>query len=216
MNTIELLLHRSPFFAQCDEVIIQRIATIATLQHYEKENILFYEGDTPTHLLFLGEGIVKMTKMAKGGKTLQLHRIEGGAFIAEAPTFEGRPYPATCEALTSVTVVSINFPVFCRDFLTDPLVALGVIRSLSHKLRIMSHVLDTELMLDAPRKLARFLLDNTSTATMLKHVELASLLNMKPETLSRSLAKLKEYHILLSTNPIVVADYDKLFDYYTQ
>lgn len=208
--TIQETLKRSSFFSHLDNNALERLSHLVSIKNFEKGNIIFYEGEKADNLLLLADGVVRIVKMGKAGRSVVLHQIEAVSLLAEAVVFEEMTYPASCEAMTSGKIFSINFKSFDHDFLSDNRIAKQIIRSLSSKLRVISRVLENELSLDAEKKLARFILENSETAYNFRHTELAEVLNIKPETLSRTLAKLREKGGLSSTSPIEVKDFNIL------
>jgi CRP-like cAMP-binding protein len=59
------------------------------------------------------------------------------------------------------------------------------------KHKILIDVIQKEVILTAEAKVAKFILENSDLFDTLKNTQIASLLNLTPETLSRTLSKFK-------------------------
>lgn len=77
------------------EDYIKILYNISYKHSYNKQEILFYEGETPKKLFVLLEGIVRLYKNTENNQETTIHQISHTSFIAEMPTFLNIPYPAS-------------------------------------------------------------------------------------------------------------------------
>jgi CRP/FNR family transcriptional regulator len=68
--------------------------------------------------------------------------------------------------------------------------------SLLRKMKYLDGLIQANLVLDTETKIAKFIYENPEVFEELKQHSIASLLNIKPETLSRKLKKFKELGII--------------------
>ena len=67
-----------------------------------------------------------------------------------------------------------------------------MIRSLTRKIRHLENTIARNMTMGATEKTARFIKENPEVFSTLKKREVATILNVTPETLSRSLRKFKD------------------------
>jgi len=67
---------------------------------------------------------------------------------------------------------------------------------LIQKIKNLEQVISTHLVLDARDRIAKFIYDNPEDFFKIKNIEIAKILNVTPETLSRILRKFKNENII--------------------
>ncbi len=157
---------------------------------------IFTEGESSTYLHILLEGSVDVVKAnAKFGEFF-LHSIRAQSLIAELATFEGVAFPASARAVSNVRILKIDFDAFKEKMLSSPEVSYKFIKSLLQKIKILEGFIQKELNLGASEKIIALLSENPTIFELKKQIEIAKMLNLAPETLSRTIKKLKEDGIL--------------------
>ncbi len=184
------------FFSKFSDKDLELLEKISLQKDYGKDEILFYEGDEPKRLYILLEGSLKLYKTNLKGAEIFLHLILPVNFVAEIANFENIPYPATASFISNSSVLSIDYEKFKQHFLNNLDMAFTLVRSLSHKLKITSEILHKELILSSEAKIAKLLVENGELFGIIKNVNIASILNITPETLSRTLTKFKKEKLL--------------------
>lgn len=184
-------LKQMRFFKDFSDKEMKRLESISVQKRYEKGEILFYEGDEPKYLHLLLDGVLRIYKTDFKSNQIFLHQFIGFNFIAELANFESIPYPASAEFVTSGEVLKIDYDKFEKDFLKDVKVCFKMIKSLSNKLKIASEVMHKEIILPSEAKIAKFIVENGELFGVIKNVNIASILNITPETLSRILKKMR-------------------------
>ena len=183
-------------FRNLSEDQLARLKEISKTKEYKKGNILFYEGDRPEHLVVLTEGILQIYKSDPKGNKIILHSFFQPSLIAEIANFEKMPYPATAEFLTDGKVILIDYEIFEREFLKNPDVAFTIIKSLSDKVRLLENVITYDIVLSSTGRVAKFIYEHEEDFLTLKKSEIASIMNITPETLSRIISKFKKLGFL--------------------
>ena len=87
--------------------------------------------------------------------------------------------------------------------------SISLSSALSKRMKMLSNVFHKETIFTSEAKIADMLLHNTSVFSCCKNNEIASILNMTPETLSRILSKLKKKK-LISIKKHVVTLHNKI------
>jgi len=158
--------------------------------------VLFYEGDKPKSLILLISGILQIYKTDNKGNKIVLHTFYPQELIAEIANFENMAYPATAEFMTSGKVVHINYKEFEKKFLKNPEISFTIIKSLANKIKYLENVITNDIVLSSTARVAKFIYEYEEEFLRLKKNEIATLMNITPETLSRIIGKLKKLKIL--------------------
>lgn len=199
-------------FSKLSDEQIEKLKKISVIKKYHAKEILFYEGDEPTYLYVLLQGTLKVYKTNHKGQQIFLHQFYPGGLVAELANFENIPYPATAEFMSDSEVLRIDYKALEKDFFKNPEISFEIIKSLIAKHKILIDVIQKEVILTADAKVAKFILENAELFKTLKNTQVASILNLTPETLSRTLSKFKSsgYIELDEKHHIKVLDREKL------
>lgn len=173
---------------------LEELSSICTIETFNKDNILFFEGDKPKYLHILLTGNVEVYKTDKVGNKTIIHHFKGESMIAEMANFYNLPFPATASFINFGTVLKIDYLTFEESFLKNSNVSFEFIKSLTKKIKLLENFIFQNVMLDATGRVARFLLDNENINY--KKSEIANILNITPVSLSRILTNLNSKNII--------------------
>lgn len=202
------ILREIPLFESLSEADIQRLSKISHTKNYKKNEILFYEGDTSKWLFVVLSGSVKIYETNPKGSQIFLHVIHQISLIAELVNFEDIKYPATAEFMEDSKILMIDYAKFKEDFLKNPEISFGIIKSFTKKLKILSEVLHQETILTAQGKVAKFIVENSEIFGHLKYNKIASIINLTPETFSRILSKFKKQKLIKQNDDLSLEEFD--------
>lgn len=183
-------------FSHLKDEQMEKLKKISVIKKYKAKEILFYEGDAPTYLYVLLQGTLKVYKTNHKGQQIFLHQFYPGGLVAELANFENIPYPATAEFMSDSEVLRIDYKALEHDFFKNPDISFEIIKSLIAKHKILIDVIQKEVILTADAKVAKFILENGELFKTLKNTQVASILNLTPETLSRTLSKFKSSNMI--------------------
>lgn len=178
-------------FSKLNDEQLEKLKKISLIKKFQAKEILFYEGDEPIYLYVLLKGTLKVYKTNHKGQQIFLHQFYPGGLVAELANFENIPYPATAEFMSDSEVLRIDYKALEHDFFKNPDISFEIIKSLIAKHKILIDVIQKEVILTADAKVAKFILENGELFKTLKNTQVASILNLTPETLSRTLSKFK-------------------------
>ena len=134
MNKTEII-NSSILFDGLPAAQIEALAEIAVIKNYEKGANIFFEGDLGIGFYVVGQGKVKISKISFAGKEHILHIFSGGEPFGEVPVFNGRPFPATAEALMKTRTLFFPRDKFVALVEANPSLALNMLAVLSFRLR---------------------------------------------------------------------------------
>lgn len=202
-------------FANLSDEQLEKLKKISVIKKYSAKEILFYEGDQPTYLYVLLNGTLKVYKTNHKGQQIFLHQFYPGGLVAELANFENIPYPATAEFMSDSEVLRIEYKALEKDFFKNPDISMEIIKSLIAKHKILIDIIQKEVILTADAKIAKFILENAEVFDTLKNTQIASILNITPETLSRTLSRFKASNWIESdeTHQIKIVNEERLREF---
>ena len=160
------------------------------------------------HILL--EGDVRLYKTTPTGKEVYLHGMTAPTALALYPALEREAFPATC-ALISNGVVGLLPLEKLHKCLENIDFSLAMIKAISKRMRLLENLLHKETVFSSEAKVADLIIKNTKLFQLLKNNEIASVLNMTPETFSRILTKLKKEKIVsIDKHVVTVLDQNAL------
>jgi CRP-like cAMP-binding protein len=183
-------------FSHLSDTQRSQIKQIAIMRHYGVGEILFYEGDESHYFYFLIEGEAAVFKSSSSNETMLIHRFHSPSLIAEVATLKQIPFPASCEATQKSTILKISRDPFLHLLQHDPSLSIALISSLTQKIGALENSLQRHSAPNALAKVSRLVRDDPEIFKRLKGIEIARLLSITPETLSRMIKKLKSEGII--------------------
>jgi len=191
--------------------IIDKIKDKMFVKEYSKNGIVFFEGEKGESIYIILEGKVKLYKTNHKGNHIHINTLKAPELIGEYAAFEKVPFPATCEFITNGTIGKIPYSFVKNELLSIPDVSEAIIKSLTTKVHLLSLLVHQETVLSSEAKVADTILNKSEIFTRLKNSEIADILNLTPETLSRILSKFKKDKIIaLKKQELKILDHKKL------
>jgi len=148
-------------------------------------------------MFFIIEGRVKVFKIASNGKIQILRIFQSNESFAEVPMFQGKTYPASAQTVEKVELLTIARQDLLEVIKQEPNIALKMISTLSLRLKDLVNLVNTVTLQSSQVRLVNYLLDmseknNGSQKFKLNFpkTDLANLLNMTRENLSRTFSEL--------------------------
>jgi CRP-like cAMP-binding protein len=225
-------LRAAQLFAQLDAEQLAKVAAIARPLLLPAERTLFLQGDPASAFFLLAEGRLKVFKLLRDGRTATIRHVEAGQTFAEAALFHEQ-YPSSTETMTDCRLYRFDTQEMLQLLLAEPQVAVNLLGAMAHLLGLLNRRVE-ELLLPVPARLARYLLTLADAqlqppAVVLPSAgepapprvvklptskrELAARLGTVPETLSRTLDRLKRAEVIRMSGDhalIEILSFDKL------
>ncbi len=199
-----------PFFADLPKPYRNMLRDKLFTKHYKQGSIVFFEGDRSKYMYIVLEGRVKMYKTTPKGNQVHINILKAPSLIGEYVYFENQPFPATCEFASDGVIGLIPFDIV-EELLSHKEFSKSIIRSLTGKVALLSALIHQETVLSSEAKVADIIIHKESIFQRLKNSEIASILNITPETFSRILAKFKKEGIIsMKAHKIEVLNREKL------
>ena len=203
-------LEQIPFFTGLSKAELQQLKEDIFIRYYEENSIVFYEGDQSRYLHILLEGSVSLYKTSPNGTKIHIHTLHAPNMIAEYTTFQQTEFPVTCEVIKEGKIGLLHIEGLYEN-IKNPVFSLEFIRSLSQKMMILFKFVHNETIFSAEAKLANLIIQEPLVFNHLKNNEIAAILNVTPETLSRILGRFKRKGIIaIEEHQLMVLDQQKL------
>ena len=202
MNTrpIAQILKETYLFSFMNDEELDALTKISSIAHYDKDALLFMQGERSEHLLVLVEGLLSVYKHDDKGNEIIIGFFKPFSLIAEPAILKKLPFPSSAVFKTEGLMLKIELEAFEKDFIRNPRISYEIIQSLINKIQLLQQNIHMNIGSTAKEKILHFYEQNPALALELKKYEIATLLGMSPETLSRNIK------ILLKDNKLEVSN----------
>ncbi|WP_269586014.1 Crp/Fnr family transcriptional regulator [Roseibium sp. Sym1] len=196
------------------------VLSLSSWREYDRGETLFLQGETAQAIHIVMDGWVKLYRIAPNGGEAVVNVFAKGESFGEAVAFRGHAYPVSAEAVTACEVMRIPSVALLEAMRKDPDIAVSVVASTFVHLHSLVSQLEQLKAQTGPQRVAEFLLELCEQETGPCEVTLpydkfliAGRLGMKPESLSRSFARLKAAGVHINRNHAEIADIERLRDF---
>ena len=183
---IRLQLRQNLALKQLDTAQWRELGPLLEIVDYPKGELLEHQGDWSMEQYFIIEGILKrVVSNAQGKEMILRFAAEGDIDTSYAAWRLKTPLPYSIRAVTKVRAAKLSMQHWVQFLERQPAVK-NVFEHAIMKLmsEVMAHTITLHL-LDAPGRVQRFMRKHADLADRLPKKDLASYLNLSPETLSR-------------------------------
>lgn len=192
-----------------------------TIQKYKKNETIYCEGETPTHLMCLLTGKVKIYKAGVGGRSQIIRVIKSHEYFAYRAYFAEEDYVTAAAAFEPCTICLIPMPTIISLIQENAELAMFFIRQLSIDLGISDERTVSLTQKHIRGRLAESLLflkdtygveeDQCTLSIYLSREDLANLSNMTTSNAIRTLSNFAaEKLIIIDGRKIKLIEEDKL------
>jgi len=193
--------------------IVDVLLTGAHVRTVGRGTTLFLQGEQATAIYIVLEGWIKLYRISPNGAEAVVGVFTKGGSFGEAVALRHGVYPVASEAVTDCSVMRIEAEAFLRLLRESPEVAAAILTSTFTHLHGLIAQLEQLKAQTGAQRLAEFLLDLSPCPTGACSVVLpydknliAGRLGMKPESLSRAFAKLRDYGVTIRQNHAAIED----------
>lgn len=208
------ILKQSLLFSSLNEAELAELSRLAIERSFRPDEFVFWEGDAPDYFYVVVEGRIKIAKYSSSGKEFIIAFFGPGEMFGEVAVFEGKPYPASAQAVADTRVLAIKKDAFLSFLATRPQVALEIINVLGGRLRDAQSRLKDLAGERVEQRIAMTLLMLSSKLGLtlpFTRQEVANMAGTTTETAIRVTSQLKERGIIRSVRgKIIILDETKL------
>lgn len=217
MADFEKLLSKIEPFCWLEPREMELLLPQSHVKSFNEGEIVFFEEEDTPYWYFVAEGKLKAYKTDKTEHNISLCTLEVGMAINDIRTikdgYEATMF-ATVESLTKGSLIGIrssSLPLLFAQIPKLPLICLhGALCSVERYQRAFF----SGMILDGTGKVAFMLANDLSRFNTMKKQDIAAMLNIQPETLSRILGKLARKGVVEVNSITTVKDKKGLREFY--
>ena len=157
-TTVSRTLAATLFFADLDPAVLDEIAIESWLRRYPRGQVLVHQGDRCFDFKLLEAGRVRVSRFTSDGQEAVLFVRTPPAVFGEVALFDDAPCSATLIAESDLEVRLFPVEHVRAVFARHPEAALLMLRNMARLLCASNDRLTDVLALDAPGRLAKWLL----------------------------------------------------------
>jgi len=205
-------LKKISLFFNIEDKLLSEISSFCKIKKYQKDEIIFYEGEKEKYFYAVVYGNVLMYDTDLKGEIIPKNQITCGDVFGLIAQIQNRSFCLNARSESECEIIQINFEKF-KKYISNPPFSDRIIKMLSNN--IVQEIEFNKLQkYDATKRVIYTLLNFPQKFVKKKKYMLAKELNMTPETLSRILSKLKNEEIICyCEKSIKVLDKEKLQKY---
>ncbi len=205
-------IEQMPFFIDLPEDIITSLLQHAQVHEYKKGKLLFLEGEVSSRLHIILSGWVKLFKGTSSGEETVLQMLSSGDMIAESAVFLNASYPVSAQVAKKAVVLTLPAPIIRERIKEHNELALRVLAGISQRSHSLIQEFENIRLKPATERvgwfLLKLLLDQGRVPDLVElpydKSLIASYLDMKPETFSRTLKRFKDNGFEINKNSVVL------------
>ncbi len=202
MTTARKILDNCQLLRRLSAESLELLAEMARVRVFKRGERIFTQGDECPGFFCVGEGLVRVYKLAPSGKDHVLHFAEPGGTFGEVAAIIGMPAPAHSDAVKATTCAVLPTSRFQAALAENHQLSLQLLAGMAGWVKQLVGLLEDVVLRDASGRVARHLLEASPGAPgeffqlrVLKR-DLASHLNLTSETLSRTLRRLSDIGLI--------------------
>ncbi|MDR5653534.1 Crp/Fnr family transcriptional regulator [Ruixingdingia sedimenti] len=207
------LARSSILLSAAPDAVARAVLDEAHVRQFPRGATIFLQDERARAIYIVAEGWVKLYRIAPSGAEAVVGVFTKGASFGEAVAFRNDTYPVAAEAVTDCTLIRIEADSLLRRIRDNPEVAIAILSAtFVHLHSLVTQVEQLKAQTGAQR-VAEFLLeladcDSGACKVTLPYdkVLIAGRLGMKPESLSRAFARLKEQGVTVRQNLAQIED----------
>jgi CRP-like cAMP-binding protein len=184
-----------------DHLDLPTVATLlrgARVTGFQRGTTLFVQGDPADRLFAVLDGWVKLARETASGQESVIGVVGRGESFAEAAAFQGGRFPVDAVVVEQARLLVIPAQRFLGHLREKPEIAFNILAAMSRHLRSLVQQIEQLSTRTTVERVAEFLLTLAEGGASRADVPLpldkgliAGRLGMRPETLSRALARLR-------------------------
>jgi CRP/FNR family transcriptional regulator, dissimilatory nitrate respiration regulator len=185
----------------------------ALIKEYARGESIFLQGDPAEFIGVVLDGWVKLFRVKPNGAEVVIGVFARGDSFGEAPAVMATTFPVSATAVTACRLLMVRSATLIDLMERNPAVTRAILAATLVHLHELVHQIEQLKAQSGAQRLAEFLVSLTTVETGPCTLTLpydkslvAARLGMKPESLSRALARLRELGVHVPQNRVVIDD----------
>ena len=211
---------QSILFASLPSDLANSLLERASTHSYERGATIFLQGEPAASVFIVLDGWTKLFRISPNGAEAVVGIFTRGRSFGEAAAFRGDVYPVGAEAVTDSRLLQVRASLILETMKSRPELCTAILGSTFQHLHSLVAQIEQLKAQTGAQRVAEFLLElcpvdqGACTVTLpYDKILIAGRLGMKPESLSRAFARLREFGVMVKQNHAALADVSKLRGY---
>ncbi len=211
------IARQATLFASLPPDLRDALFSAAHVHAYARAETVFMQDEPADRVFVVLEGWVKLFRVAPTGAEAVVGVFTRGGGFGEAPAFQGGVYPVTAEAVTECRLLEVQASTLMERMRSRPELCLAMIAATFRHLQLLVQQIEQLKGQNGAQRVAEFLIslspvaDGPCAVTLPYDKSLiAGRLGMKPESLSRAFARLREVGVRVQQNKAAILDVARL------
>jgi CRP-like cAMP-binding protein len=216
----QLIALKSLLLSGASPEVAGAVLAKARVRSFDRGATIFLQGERATAIYIVADGWVKLYRIAPNGAEAVVAVLTKGRSFGEAVALRNDVYPVAAEAVTDCDLIRIDAEVILRLIRENPDFAVSILSATFVHLHSLVGQIEQLKAQTGAQRVAEFLMelapcrDGACTVVLpYDKVLIAGRLGMKPESLSRAFARLRDYGVTIRQNHAAIADVATLRDY---
>ncbi len=207
-----------PFFSCLKLDTLKKLSEITVLRECVSSDILFYEKDSQNEIYYLIDGSIKFYKVDRFDNEIFLYKLLSDSIVFDIAKMCDE-HIMTCyanaEFLEDSKILVFNNIEFKKLMQFDQDFMKIVLRESFKMIQQLQCIISRDVVFDGTAKVAHMLVNDLKNFNTLKKHEIAYMLHIQPETLSRILKKLtRNGTIEIEKNRVIILNIEDLKEIY--
>lgn len=199
-----------PLFSEFSSTDIDFISSHGVIKSYPKHALILNEGDETDFICIILDGLVKVYVSDDNGKEVILSIQGPGEYFGELALIDEVPRSASVMTLKPSRLVLVSQTSFKACLTENPALALKLIRSLTHRIRLLTEIVKNLALQDVYGRVVRTLVNLAEEKEeglvldqKLTHQDLANMVGASREMVTRILKELNSGGYIQIRNKII-------------
>lgn len=204
MNNLTRSILDIPVFERLDQPQAERLADSAVVTRLPKNAVFYSEDKAARGMHVLLSGRIKLFKMSEDGKEQTIFIFGPGEPFCLCSVFSDGRLPANMSALEGSEILFIPPERFEALIAEDPTILMSMLKVMSRRLKEAMTMIDSLALRPVPARLAAYLLSQEEDGRVSLNItyrELAKIVGVTPEALSRVLRKMSDDGLVATDGP---------------
>lgn len=207
------IARRSLLLSSAPDHVTDTVLAEARVRAYDRGATIFLQGEPASAIYIVAEGWVKLYRVAANGAEAVVGVFTKGRSFGEAVAFRHDTYPVAAEAVTDCSLIRIEADSLLRQIRESPEIAISILSATFVHLNGLVAQVEALKAKTGAQRIAEFLLDlapcnagGCEVTLPYDKALIAGRLGMKPESLSRAFAKLRDHGVAVRQSLASIAD----------
>ena len=216
-NTVDFLRSLN-LFSDLAEETLSFLCENSKIQYYNSGEVLYYEKEHNSEIFFIVNGGLKFYKVDRFDNEIFLYKLEEKSLVFDVSKLfpdESLVCYANAEFTENSEVIVFDSIKFNEMLFKDSKLQNKILNESLATIRKLQCIISRDVVFDGTAKVANMLINELEVFNTLKKHEIAYMLHIQPETLSRILKKLTRNGIIeIEKNKVVILLEKELRDIY--